>query len=456
VNEVVDRVGEVVVAAARRRTARRRVRAVAVTVAAGMLLAASGASAVTGVGPLGAAFDQDEELPLGAKPTPGGESVRLTAETEDGHRHVVRAYRLARRQAEGWPGGPNGPNDYCVGSLSKDPRGRAAGTSIVCTQGDKIAGKLLERRMWLPCSSRGGVSGRPVPADPVCGLTLGDTTSVTIDPDRGGAGQVQLSRPFRMRRGGGKEALSVRAILGVVEAPATQPGDHTPRVAVTATGADGSEATIRVGGRRVPTAEDFPSMDPTPEPGGPRHTLTAGGWTAKAWRTASNDHCAASEPASGPVPRDPSIFCMWAPEVGRFRSLVLGETVSMFTRVRPAPEGGYAVYGLVRANARGVEVRDPAGRVTAAELSAPWTTIRRRKGDLLPIPPRFRDRFRGIPRSLRVRVFQAVVASPPVPDNGRHLVIRTELPGGRVVESRPYRTPRKGTTSLTITPPPIP
>ena len=40
-------------------------------------------------------------------------------------------------------------------------------------------------------------------------------------------------------------------------------------------------------------------------------------------------------------------------------------------RVRPTAEGGYAVYGLVRANAERVEVRNPAGRLTAAELSAP-------------------------------------------------------------------------------------
>jgi hypothetical protein len=438
VNEVVDRVGEV-----------------AGMVALGMLLAASGASAVTGVGPLGEALTQDEELPLGAKPAPGGESVRLTAKTEDGHRHVVRAYRLAQRQ-EGWPGERNGPNDYCVGSLSKDPRGRANGTSIICTQGDKIAGQLLERRMWLPCSSRGGVSGRPLPPDPVCGVTLADTTSVTIVPSRGRAGQVLLSRPFRLRRGGGKEALRVRAILGVVEAPDTQPGDHTPRVGVTARSADGSEVTIHVGGKRVPTEEDFPSMDPTPEPGGPRVTLTAGGWTTKAWRTATGDHCVSSEPANGPVPRDPSIFCAWAAALGSFRSLVLGETESMFTRVRPAPGSGYAVYGLVRADAQGVGVRDPAGRVTAAELSAPWTTIRRRQGDLLPIPRRFRDRFRGLPRSLRVRTFQAVVASPPVPSNGRDLLIRTELPGGRVVESRPHRTPRRGASGLTLPEPPRP
>jgi hypothetical protein len=454
-NEVVDRVGEVVVAAARRRAARRRRRVVAATAVLGTLLAASGASAVTGVGPLGSALDADQELPLGAKPAPGGESVRLAAETEDGHRHVVRAFRLARRQA-GWPGERNGPNDYCVGSLSKDAQGRRDGTSIICTQGDQIARKLLERRMWLPCSSRGGVSGRPLPPDPVCGITLADTSSVTIDPDRGRAGQVLLSRPFRMRRGGAKGALRVRAILGVVEAPDTQPGERTPRVAVTATSADGREVTIHVGGRRLPTEEDFPSMDPTPEPGGPRVTLTAGDWTTKAWRTTSNDHCASAEPARGPVPRDPSIFCAWAAALGDFRSLVLGETASMFTRERPAPGGGYAVYGLVRANAQGLDVRDPTGRVTAAELSDPWTTIRRRRGDLLPIPPRFRDRFRGLPRSVRVRIFQAVLASPPLPSNGRHLLIRTELPGGRVVESRPHRTPRRGTSGLTLPERPTP
>lgn len=474
-NEVVDRVGEVVVAAARRRAARRRRRTATAVAALGVLLAASGASAVTGVGPLGDALTADEKLPIGAKPAPGGESVTLAAETSDGRRQEVRAYRRNPDQ-KGRLYDLEGGHHYCVASYSAGAGGRRDPISIICTLGTALAAKLVERRMWLECSSRGGVVGDPKFPDPVCGLTLADTTKVTIDPDRGRAGEVLLSRPFPLRVNHepeivGRESLDpervrrlprvlqVRAILGVVEAPMTQPGQHLPRVAVTATGPDGRQVTAHVQGQRLLTREDVPSMDPAPEPGGPRTTLTTDGaasgtWTMKAWRTRTRDHCASSAPASGPRPRDPSIFCVWRPELGRFRSLVQGETEAMFTRARPAAGGGYAVYGLVRADAESVRVRDPAGRTTAAELSPTWVAITRRKGDLQAIPKRFRGPFEDLPRSVLVRVFQAVLPSPPAPRNGRDLLITTTLADGRRAESRPLSTPRRGTSGLT--PPPRP
>jgi hypothetical protein len=210
-----------------------------------------------------------------------------------------------------------------------------------------------------------------------------------------------------------------------------------------------------VGGDRVMVREDLPSSDPTPEPGGPRMQLTANGpdgqsWTAKAWRTTHADHCLSAAPTRGRPPRDPSIYCVWRAELGRYRSLAHGEALAMFTRAGPtdAPRS-YAVYGLVRADVHGVRVRDPRGGSHVAELSPRWTTFRRRRGDLLPIAPKYRPRFAGLPRSLRVRVFQAVVPARLAPSNGRPIVIETER-RGRVAESHPRRTPRKGTTGLTL------
>jgi hypothetical protein len=105
------------------------------------------------------------------------------------------------------------------------------------------------------------------------------------------------------------------------------------------------------------------------------------------------------------------------------------------------------VYGIVRADVESVRVRDSRGATHAAELSRPWTTIRRRRGDLLPIPRKYRHRFAWLPRSVRARVFQAVVPARLAPDNGRFITIET-VRRGRVVDAHPHRTPRRGTTSL--------
>jgi hypothetical protein len=208
-----------------------------------------------------------------------------------------------------------------------------------------------------------------------------------------------------------------------------------------------------VGGNRLMVLEDLPSSDPTPEPGGPRKRVTTHGpdnqgWTVQAWRTVNSDHCASSTPTRGRPPRDPSIYCFWRAELGRYRSLVRGEAVGMYTRAGPrdAPRS-YAVYGFVRADVDTVRVRDPRGRSYPAELSGPWTTFRRRRGDLLPIMPKYRPRFADLPQSLRIRVFQAVVPARLAPGNGRPVVIETTRRDA-VVKSHPFRTPRKGSSGL--------
>jgi hypothetical protein len=442
-NEVVDRIEHVVMEAARRRSARRRTRTVLAVVALSVLVLVSAASAVTGVGPLGDSLTSDEKLTPELEPAPGGESVTLAAETADGTRKEVRAFRRKSRRGGRLRDLP-GAYHYCVASYTEGKRGSK---HALCTLGTAIAIKLTKRRLWLDCSAGSVVVGEPKPPDPVCGLTLADTTEVQIDPDRGSAGEVQLSEAFLLRvnrqpRIVRRESIDpanaralppkieVRAILGIVNGRATRPGEREPRVTVTATGPNGRRVTAHIGGQRLPTKTDFPGFDPRPLRGGPRTTVSTTGidgrrWRADTWRTANGDVCANARPTD--VPRQPleQIFmpgdmrltqCAWTPELGVFRSIVLHGATGFITKLdRSRSRGHQAVFGFARADLQRLAVRDTQGRFWPAALSEPWTEWRRRPNDLAPIPRRYRPRFAGLPRSVRLRAFIAVIPADAAP-----------------------------------------
>lgn len=463
-NEIIDRIEHVLMAAARRRAVRRHRRKVLAIALLAVLLSVSGASAVTGVGPLGEALTADEKLPPEAKPDPHGESVLLVGEGAAGRRYEVRAYRLKPKRHGRFKDLP-GTYRYCVASYSAIGRPGRDPNHITCTLGTAFATKLTRKPLWLECSSRGGVTGVPAPPDAVCGLTLASTTKVTIEPDRGTAGVVRLSRPFPLRvnhepeivaREGLTEAdvaklpriLRVQAVLGVVEAPATLPGTRTPRVEVTAIDEDGSRFTTRVGGHRVMTTEDMPPFNPTPVPGGPRTEVGVTGregvrWTTRTWRSVVGAFCASAVPEGVPEPALKDMYmigkprlssCIWPNELGRFRSIVQTGAAGAITRApKGRSGGGQAVYGLARADVHNLRVRDTSGRVWPAALSEPWTTWRRRPNDLAATPRRFRPRFAGLPRSVRVRAFIAVLPADAVPRYPVRLRFKALLENGTPV-----------------------
>jgi hypothetical protein len=442
-NEVVDRIEEVVMQAARRRAARRRARKVLALVVAGVLLLVSAASAVTGVGPLGESLTSDENLTPELEPAPGGESVTLAAETADGTREEVRAFRRKPRRSGRLHDLP-GAHHYCIASYTEGKRGSK---DALCTLGTAIAIKLTKRRLWLECSGGSFVAGEPKRPDPVCGLTLADTTEVQINPDRGSTGGVQLSEPFLLRVNKQPRivrsesidadraralppAIEVRAILGIVNGRPTRPGEREPRVTVTAAGPDGEPVTAQVGGQRLPTKADFPAFDPRPLPGGPRTTVSTTGpdgrrWRADTWRTANGDVCANARPSD--VARQPldRMFmpgdmrltqCAWTPELGLLRSIVLHGATGFITKLdRPRSRGRQAVFGFAHADLERLVVRDTNGRPWPAALSKPWTVWRRRPNDLAATPRKFRPRFAGLPRSVRLRAFIAVIPADAAP-----------------------------------------
>ncbi len=417
-NELVDRIESVLMVAARRRAARRRRRAVLAMTVLGLLVLVSGASAVSGVGPLGDVLTADEELPPGAKPDPRGASVLLVGEGADGRRYEVRAYRAR---------GKSPRFKYCVASYSARRDGKRDPISIICTSGAELAAHLERRPLWLHCSGRGGVVGEPAPPDPVCGLTRASTRSVTIEPNRGSAGPVRLSEPFPMQVSS-ERAVSVRAVFGVVNASLTQPGRRKPRVQVTALADDGSRFVTHVGGERLLTRADLPSLDPRPLPSGPTAAVRAPGWEADAWRSVNGGFCAGANPLGTRRPALDRIYmpgnrglvgCLYTAELGRLRAIVRRGAAGFVTRLRGSRVQG--VFGLARADRERLSVRDSKGRVWPLRLSEPWTVWRRRANDLAPIPRRYRSRFAGLPRAVRVRLFLGVLPADAAPRLGIRL-----------------------------------
>jgi hypothetical protein len=302
------------------------------------------------------------------------------------------------------------------------------------------------------------VVGDPAPPDPVCGLTLASTTRLTIEPNRGSAGEVKLSAPFGLKvnhdpRIIARESLTprevarlprvlrVRAVLGVVEAPLTQPGENAPRTKVTAESADGTRHVAHLGGHRLPERDDFGRTDATPLRGGPRVALRVSGvggvlWRAEFWRARYDNFCATATPDGVRPPAPEGFFmgrahrasgCVTPPSLGTFRSIVRGGAYAAVTRV-PAGRsgGGQAVYGYAAADVRRLSIRDTEGRYWPAKLSRPWTTWRRRADDLDAVLPKYRRGFAGLPKSVRLRAFVGVLPADAVPRYGVHLRYRAE------------------------------
>jgi hypothetical protein len=239
--------------------------------------------------------------------------------------------------------------------------------------------------------------------------------------------------------------LHVRAVLGVVEAPATSPGQRTPRVEVTAVDESGRRYTTHVGGRRLLTSADMPPLDPRPVRGGPRTTLATTGfeglrWRMRTWRSVVGAFCASAVPDGMPEPPLEDMYmigkpqlssCLWPQELGVFRSIVREGAAAAITRAsRERSGGGQAVYAAARADVARLQVRDTNGRLWPAALSRPWATWTRRPNDLAPIPPRFRHRFAGLPRSVRLRAFIAVLPAAALPRYPVHLRFEARRAGG--------------------------
>lgn len=150
------------------------------------LVLASGASAVTGVGPFGDVFDGDE---AGLTPAPDGASATVSQSGAEGTEHSMRAYE-------------NRAGALCIQSppVTGPPAGEVA---FSCAARDEIARAVARDRSFAAVSSRGGES-----------LLFG------LVP--GGASAVRVQMPGERARDaaiGGEAIRGFRPFLAVLEGP---------------------------------------------------------------------------------------------------------------------------------------------------------------------------------------------------------------------------------------------
>jgi hypothetical protein len=413
-NEVLDGIERAVVAAARRRARRRHRAVVATAVAAGALLLVSGASAVTGVGPIGDALRSKDVLPIGAKPDRGGPQARVALPGPDGRLWEVLFYRQRESKRDRTPG-----RAYCIAAVSSRPETRRRWRGVTC--GSELTRRVARRGLWLHCGSYGHIVGEPLQPGPVCGLAPGDTASVSVSADGAPPLEARLSDPVRA------DGRLVRVFLAFPDVKPTPPGQRSPRMTITARTAGGATHVGHTGGLRVPGDEMLPEIPSSPPRGTARADVRAFGWRATAWAVPPGPGlpggtiCTTAAPAGREFG---SQACIGS--IGRLEALTR-RGVSEATD-NPGPGARrYALFGLVRAEARGLRVTDARGRRYDAALSDDSIVVRRSAADLAPYHGRRRRMLQRLPRALRVRAFVAVLRSPPRPVDGRVRGLRFEL-----------------------------
>lgn len=379
----------------------------------------------------------EAQLPPSARPAPGGMAADLSVPGADGRDWRLRVYRRSTPRRN-HPARPAGEIDYC---LATD--GGSHGSGALCELSAALALRLDARGLLTDCGAAGWILGEPAPPGPTCGLVDASVESVTVGLE--GAPQaavllapfgLRVNRSARILRRAGIDPRRVRrlprvpqarAFLAFVDAPATPPGESTPRLTITARRTGGDTIVRTVGGQVVPEAAPAPSL--TPPPGSPRVRLQGGAegrrWTSTAWRASDGGLCARAHRAKDP--RSLSIGCHGSLQV---IDNLWHDGVNAYVGTAPKRPRDYAVYGFVRDDATRLRVVGPDGRIWDAQLSRAWTTVRRgRRGNHI-------KRFRRLPSSMKARAFLAVLSGRS-PSSRPGLGFRTSLADGRTLVQQP-------------------
>lgn len=433
-NDVLDQVERQLVGAIREhldgRRARRRRRVLALTAACALLLAVSGASAISGDGPIAEVLGVDRDDP----------TLRSVKEVRNAPRAVVRLrgddghlYTFAGFHARGAPSRED-ERSVCT-TQARDDATRVSG--IGCLPPESLA-KLLRRNGLIggPSwgSSQAGSLRLTVTAS---GLVRADVRRVTMRYGSEPPVEARLSAPIPVSLEAPTNPPRMRAFLAVSSFDNDDADWLAPPVerTISVTLADGT--TKR---QRSPEQGFFPMVDssgPESTPIVMRHPGSTTAWRSVSYRGERGTLCTSAAPEGERLIRVGLLQCS-AP-LAVINALTRYGAALYLSNFHPRRERGQrtvAVFGFTRAETTAITIVDKRGRRYGARLSPPWTRLVRRDAHLAGITGGLRRRLERLPRSMGVRSYIASLDVPPEPgDAGLRLAVN--LKGGKVLRTGP-------------------
>lgn len=432
-NEVLEQVERQLVGAIREhligRQARRRRRTLVLAAAGALLLAVSGASAISGEGPIAEVLGVQRDDP----------TLRSVREVPDAPRAVVRVrgddghlYTFAAFHARPALGRPAAGRSVCSTQARDDA---TQVSSIGCTRPGQLA-KLLRIDGLIGGPGWGGsqAGGLRVTAT-AGGLVPGDAVRVTMRHGNEPPVEAALSAPVPISLGAGTTPSRMRAFLAV----ASYNNDGTPWLRPPARR---SFAVTLADGTTKRESHEWPGFFPMIESSGPdtpplvmRHPGSETPWRSVGYRGERRSLCNAAAPAGERLITAGKLQCSAPlPVINALERYGAALYLSNFDPRREHGRRTVAAFGFTRSDARAIALVDGRGRRYAAKLSRPWTTAVRRKRDLAGIGGDLRQRLERLPERVRVRSYIASLDVPPEPgEAGLRLVV--ELKGGKVLRS---------------------
>jgi hypothetical protein len=412
------------------RRARRRAQVLALAAAGTLLLAVSGASAISGAGPIAGVLGVDKDDP----------TLRSVQEVRDAPRAVVRVR------------GDDGHVYTFVGFYARRAFGAHSGRSLCSTQTRDDARRIpslgCSRPMALAKAlRRDGILGGPYwggaqagglrVTRTVSGFVPGDARSVTVKREGAPPVEAKLSNAIPVSLGAAVDPARTRAFLAVASHDEDGAAWLGPpiRSTISVVLADGTTK------RETDLEPQFTPMVATVRPQMSPVQMGHAGYPVP-WRSVSyagerRRLCTAAAPVGERLITLTKLQCSSPLAVvnalTRYGAAVY---ISNFNPRRERGRRSVAVFGFTRADTRSLAVIDRRGRRYPAQMTRPWGSAVRQPRDLVDLDGGLQQRLDRLPHRLSVRSWITSLDVPPEPTNcGLRLEVR--LNDGRLLRSGP-------------------
>jgi hypothetical protein len=413
------------------RRARRRRRVMALAAAGVLLLAVSGASAISGTGPIADVLGVDKDDPTlrSVKEVPGSPRAVVRVRGDDGHLYTFVGFHARRAFVSG------SGRSLCSTQTRDDAR-RIPG--LGCIAPVRLA-KMLRRHGLLGGSYWGSThEGGLRVTGTVSGFVPGDARSVTLQREGHPAVKAELSDPIPVSLRAATRPARTRAFLAVEshDADGATWLEAPVRNTVSVVLADG---TTR---RQTDVEPQFMPMAPAVRPGtsSPVHMGHAGypdPWRSVSYSGKRGTLCTAAAPVGERLITLTKLQC--SSPLAVVNALTRYGAAGYISNFNPSRERGrrsVAVFGFTRADARSIALVDRRGRRYEARLTRPWGRAVRRDGDLAGLDGDLRRRLERLPKRMAVRSWITSLDVPPEPsDCGLRLEVK--LSDGHVLRAGP-------------------